>query len=196
MWPGNLPFTATVESVQRHFASLKPISVRLGKKRDDPTKTRGFAFVEFATIGHMKTALEHFHHSEIDDGKGGKRKINVELTYGDPGRTTPSLGGNQPLTWTPIPRRHSAGGGGKNSKRRERIKAKNEKLNERRQKRLKAEQEAKAAKKAQAGNDAKGNSSSSKPEEEALVDKDHADVHPSRRNQVQLADRKRRKKHN
>jgi len=78
---GNLPFTATADSVRAHFAALHPISVRLLTQRDDPSKSRGIAFVEFGRFDHMKTCLDKMHHSIFNDGKSPARKINVELTY-------------------------------------------------------------------------------------------------------------------
>lgn len=78
---GNLPYTATAASVQAHFASLQPASVRLLTQRDNPSKSRGIAFVEFDRYDHMKTCLEKFHHTEFDDGMSPARRINVELTY-------------------------------------------------------------------------------------------------------------------
>jgi nucleolar protein 6 len=78
---GNLPFTATADAVREHFATLQPTSVRLLTQRDQPTKSRGIAFVEFAGYDHMKTCLKKFHHTEFDDGKSAPRRINVELTY-------------------------------------------------------------------------------------------------------------------
>jgi nucleolar protein 6 len=78
---GNLPFTATTASIQKHFASVKPISVRHLTHKDDPKKSKGAAFVEFDGYDHMKTCLKLFHHSMFDDGISPARKINVELTY-------------------------------------------------------------------------------------------------------------------
>jgi nucleolar protein 6 len=83
---GNLPYTATAESVRAHFATLQPTSVRLLTQRDDPSKSRGIAFVEFGRYDHMKTCLKKFHHTEFVDendkkSKGPPRRINVELTY-------------------------------------------------------------------------------------------------------------------
>jgi nucleolar protein 6 len=78
---GNLPFTANTASVTKHFASVKPISVRALTKKEDPTKSKGIAFVEFDGYDHMKTCLKLFHHSMFDDGLSAPRKINVELTY-------------------------------------------------------------------------------------------------------------------
>lgn len=77
---GNLPFTATRESVAAHFAALHPASVRLLTEKADAAKSRGMAFVEFARFDHMQTALAKFHHSDFDDGRSAPRKINVELT--------------------------------------------------------------------------------------------------------------------
>ena len=81
---GNLPFTANTASVTKHFASVKPISVRALTKKDDPTKSKGIAFVEFDGYDHMKTCLKLLHHSMFDDGLSAPRKINVELTYVPP----------------------------------------------------------------------------------------------------------------
>ena len=81
---GNLPFTATADEVRAHFASLQPTSVRLLTQRDNPSKSRGIAFVEFAGYDHMKTCLAKFHHSEFDDGSAQPRRINVELTFVSP----------------------------------------------------------------------------------------------------------------
>lgn len=78
---GNLPFSATAESVKRHFASLSPTSVRLLTSRDDPSRSRGIAFVEFSGYDRMRTCLAKFHHTEFDDGVSPPRRINVELTY-------------------------------------------------------------------------------------------------------------------
>ena len=77
---GNLPFTATLDAVRAHFASIDPSSIRLLTHKEDPTKSRGHAFVEFDRFDHMKTCLEKFHHTEFDDGISPARKINVELT--------------------------------------------------------------------------------------------------------------------
>ncbi|OBT99341.1 hypothetical protein VE01_02588 [Pseudogymnoascus verrucosus] len=117
---GNLPFTATVESITAHFAAVHPISVRNLTQKDDPTKSKGCAFVEFEGYDHMKTCLKTYHHSEFDDGKGGGgRKINVELT---------------------------AGGGGNTKVRKGKIAEKNEKLMEQRTRRIGEEEKQKLVK--------------------------------------------------
>ena len=65
----------------------------------------------------MSTCLEMFHHSMFDDGLSPARKINVELT---------------------------AGGGGKKSVvRKDRLKVKNDRLNERRQRKVERDLEKK-----------------------------------------------------
>lgn len=78
---GNLPFTATKDSIRKHFASVQPKSIRPLTEKTNPTKCKGTAFVEFEGYDHMKTCLKLFHHSEFNDGISAARKINVELTY-------------------------------------------------------------------------------------------------------------------
>jgi len=77
---GNLPFSATTDSITKHFAAMKPKSVRHLTQKDNPTKSKGYAFVEFEGYDHMKTCLKLMHHSNFDDGISPPRKINVELT--------------------------------------------------------------------------------------------------------------------
>ncbi|KAF4952084.1 hypothetical protein FSARC_12716 [Fusarium sarcochroum] len=113
---GNLPFTATAETIQAHFASLNPVGVRCMSDPKDSKPCRGFAFVEFSKVWHMRTCLDKFHHSEFSDGISYPRRINVELT---------------------------AGGGGKTKQRQDKIKEKNRKLNENRTKRIERERIAK-----------------------------------------------------
>lgn len=77
---GNLPYSATAESIKAHFAPLHPTSVRCLNKRDDPTKCRGCAFVEFSSSKSIRTCLDKWHHSTFDDGISKARKINIEMT--------------------------------------------------------------------------------------------------------------------
>ncbi|KAL2866023.1 RNA-binding protein [Aspergillus lucknowensis] len=102
---GNLPYSANTESLKAHFEKIQPISVRVATRQDDPTKCRGFGFVEFDNYDRMKTCLKLYHHSSFDDGKYPPRRINVELT---------------------------AGGGGKSEHRKAKIEYKNQKLAEER----------------------------------------------------------------
>lgn len=76
---GNLPYTATVESIKKHFEKNPPASVRVATEKGS-SKCRGFAFIEFDHYDRMKTCLKLYHHSQFDDGKSPARRINVELT--------------------------------------------------------------------------------------------------------------------
>ncbi|KAG6038539.1 hypothetical protein E4U41_004107 [Claviceps citrina] len=116
---GNLPFSATAASIRAHFAALDPISVRCLKNKGDARPCRGIAFVEFAHARSMRTCLDKFHHSVFEDGVSEGRKINVELT---------------------------AGGGGSTQFRKDKIRQKNNKLDENRAKRIDKENNAKSAK--------------------------------------------------
>jgi nucleolar protein 6 len=128
---GNLPYTTTDASLHAHFKKLQPFTLR---HRTDPQtkRSKGFAFLEFENYDRMETCLKKYHHSMFDpeeyreaEGKfsvsqkgprrgekTGGRKINVELT---------------------------AGGGGKSAVRQEKIKLKNNALEEQRKRRAEAE---------------------------------------------------------
>ncbi|KAK8016290.1 hypothetical protein PG993_014479 [Apiospora rasikravindrae] len=118
---GNLPYSATVADIEQHFSAVHPTAVRLLHEKTNPNKSRGVAFVEFAGYDHMKTCLKTLHHSTMTcqgrdyhgRPKEDERKINVELT---------------------------AGGGGNTDYRKERIRAKNEKLTGERERRAKQEE--------------------------------------------------------
>ncbi|KAF2452558.1 hypothetical protein BDY21DRAFT_311923 [Lineolata rhizophorae] len=102
---GNLPYSVTKEGLAKHFKKVSPNSIRpITDKKTG--KSKGFAFLEFDRFDHMKSCLSLYHHTHYDDGAGGTRKINVELTAG--------------------------GGGSKSETRNSRIKSKNEKLVEER----------------------------------------------------------------
>jgi nucleolar protein 6 len=111
---GNLPFSATKESVQAHFKSIMPFSIRLPMKEDAPTKCKGWGFLEFEQFDKLKTALKLYHHSMFNDGISPERKINVELTVG---------------------------GGGNSEKRKYKIKEKNKKLSDERTRNRMSEEE-------------------------------------------------------
>ncbi|KAI5464285.1 hypothetical protein BGZ63DRAFT_401249 [Mariannaea sp. PMI_226] len=113
---GNLPFSATADTIKAHFASLSPASVRCMSDPNSDKPCRGIAFVEFSKVWHMRTCLDKFHHSMFNDGVSPPRRINVELT---------------------------AGGGGKTKNRQEKIREKNRKLDENRTKRIEREKTAK-----------------------------------------------------
>ncbi|EGD86161.1 hypothetical protein H112_07089 [Trichophyton rubrum D6] len=124
----NLPYTATQESVTKHFEKLQPTSVRVPLERGGK-KGRGFAFVEFAGFDRMKTCLKQYHGTMFEDGDKPARKIKVELTAG--------------------------GGGSKSEARKMKILEKNQKLKE---ERARDAQEAKRAKTASATTNGAGTS--------------------------------------
>lgn len=76
---GNLPFTATDDSIKKHFTKVKPSSIRHSTLKDTG-KSKGFAFIEFEDYDRMQTCLKLYHHSSFEDGESPPRKLNVELT--------------------------------------------------------------------------------------------------------------------
>lgn len=76
---GNLPYTATDESISKHFVKINPKSIR-HRKEKDTGKSKGFAFLEFEGYDRMKTCLKLYHQSNFEDGASSARKLNVELT--------------------------------------------------------------------------------------------------------------------
>lgn len=79
LFTGNLPYTATTESISEHFQKAQPRSVRHRTEKDSG-KSKGFAFLEFDGYDRMKTCLKLYHHSSFDDKQSPPRKINLELT--------------------------------------------------------------------------------------------------------------------
>jgi len=161
---GNLPFTATDDSITKHFAKVHPQSIR---HRTDRTtgKSKGFAFLEFNAYDRMKTCLKLYHHSNFDDGQSPARRLNVELTVG--------------------------GGGGKSKDRKAKLRLKNVKLNEERQRRAESEKDAKTEGKTGDTKSAKGHRRVTTVGDEASglksgTDELHGDIHPSRRNRLLL----------
>ena len=156
---GNLPYTATTESIAKHFTRNPPTAIRLPTHRDNDDKTtsityekrggrtKGFAFLEWEDYDRMKTALKLYHHSVFDDGVSEARKVNVELT---------------------------AGGGGGGKGRKEKIKGKNTKLEVERMREKKRKREEKEERR-QGREKAKG--------DKITMDRARTgmgDVHPSR----------------
>jgi len=173
---GNLPYTTTDSSLEAHFEKLKPFTLR---HRTDPKtkKSKGFAFLEFENYDRMKTCIKLYHHSLFDPAgsedpspddpdaakkrrkQKGARKINVELT---------------------------AGGGGKAEHRKEKIKAKNVRLDEQRKRRLDEERKVKEKQRVK---NAKSGDSEAKVGKTAAPDDalDHtASMHPSRLARLQV----------
>ena len=147
---GNLPYSATQADIASHFAAVHPTSIRLLHSRTDPRKSRGIAFVEFARYDHMKTCLKTLHHSTMrvgaaaSDGKQGKsgKGGKVQNGQGEEGRFE-----ERKFEERKINVELTAGGGGNTGHRRDKIRAKNAKLNEERARRATAEAQERAAKK-------------------------------------------------
>lgn len=168
---GNLPFSATKDSIAKHFSKVSPTSIRLMTHKDSG-KSKGYAFMDFDHYDRMKTCLKLYHHSNFDDGVSSARKINVELT---------------------------AGGGGNNETRKSKLAAKNTKLNGQRKRRVMEEEkkknrhEAKEQKKQQ-GAKGKGkgkplglDDTTNMPTEASVAKRDtHAGIHPSRLARLQF----------
>lgn len=141
-------------------------------EKSNNEKARGFAFLEFEAYDRMKTCLKLYHHSSFDDGKSPARRINVELTYVF--SFLPPL----PQKWNEANYGwHSAGGGGsKSTARKEKLKEKNSKLQQER------ERDAKESMKKKKGEKDGGESKQGKEAEaEAGPGDDFGDIHPSRR---------------
>ena len=184
LFVGNLPYKTSDAALRTHFKSLEPFTLR---HRTEPKmgKSKGFAFLEFENYDRMKTCLKLYHHSMFDpekaeagvdeadaEGEGrhdkkakkvkdGKhaRRINVELT---------------------------AGGGGKAEGRKEKIRVKNERLGEQRQRRADAEKKERE-KKAKEDGEANGVEPAKKKQKKTkIVEETNVggealpDVHPSR----------------
>ncbi|KAF2767891.1 hypothetical protein EJ03DRAFT_139196 [Teratosphaeria nubilosa] len=173
---GNLPYDTTDASLAAHFAKIAPAAIR---HRTDPKtkKSKGFAFLEFDGYDRMKTCLKLYHHSEFDPatyegeqsaigaqsgGRGkkarGPRRINVELT---------------------------AGGGGKTEGRMGKIKSKNVRLEEQRQRRAELERKEKLKAEKKKGGAAGGGERAKKEDPQAETKGgvgagDNAGMHPSR----------------
>ncbi|KAI1116597.1 hypothetical protein F5Y14DRAFT_448755 [Nemania sp. NC0429] len=180
---GNLPYSATQAQITAHFASVHPTSVRLLHRRDDPSRSRGVAFVEFARYDHMKTALKLFHHSTFrcpassssfsnTNGRTNNRARNAREN-----KSTHQGGEDGPFEERKINVELTAGGGGNTEYRRERIRAKNEKLNDERARRAREEARLRD-KKGRQGEEGKQDEEKKKQTQE-----DEA-VHPSRRRRV------------
>ncbi|KAJ4373966.1 hypothetical protein N0V83_002705 [Neocucurbitaria cava] len=85
---GNLPYSATKEQIEEHFAKIKPTEIRL-RTYKGTNKFMGTCFVEFDRFDRMETCLKKYHHSLFPDGKKKSegRKINVELSAGGGGNS-------------------------------------------------------------------------------------------------------------
>lgn len=168
---GNLPYTATTQQISLHFSKLQPKAIRMSTDKQTG-KSKGFAFLEFDNYDKMKTCLKLYHHSIFDpepeaqenasrqgfrkDQKSAGRKINVELTAG--------------------------GGGGKSAGRKDKIRQKNQKLDEERARdwEKKRKDEIEKERKGKGGQRVSG----ANAEDTAKVGDDRGDIHPSRLGRV------------
>lgn len=173
---GNLPYKTTDSSLDKHFAKLKPFTLR---HRTDPEtkKSKGFAFLEFENYDRMKTCLKLYHHSLFDPEAIDRGEAPVE-----PGAQKESLpaqdaafkGRHQKMKETArkINVELTAGGGGKTEERKEKIKVKNAKLDEERKRRAEEERKGKekqAEKDAKAGLRNKKTADKTKGEKKTVV---------------------------
>lgn len=185
---GNLPYSATTESIASHFAKLSPRAIR---HRTDPQtgKSKGFAFLEFDRYDRMKTCLKLYHHSIFNLDKQDSSKHDRGHHNAGPGQQHQQAE-DRPRTEQRGRRINvelTAGGGGGGSTRRAKIQEKNKRLEAQRKKTRKAtraESRGKAATK-----DAVGGNDGDPATHKGQTDKgtrDEADthVHPSRRGRV------------
>ncbi|OQN96496.1 hypothetical protein B0A48_17069 [Cryoendolithus antarcticus] len=151
---GNLPYTTTDASLNLHFKSLQPFTLR---HRTDPAtkKSKGFAFLEFENYDRMKTCLKLYHHSYFDPENPEKSKLVVEgepepepqaAVYGGKrGRAKKETGRKINVELT-------VGGGGSGSTvRKEKIKVKNVRLEEQRARRTELGRKERAKKEGKEG---------------------------------------------
>ncbi|KPI44601.1 uncharacterized protein AB675_8806 [Cyphellophora attinorum] len=146
---GNLPYTTTAESLTHHFRKLQPFTVRHSTEKSNPKKSKGFAFLEFPSYDSMKTCIKLYHHSSFDPDAhlkenddtttdaveaGGKKK-NPKKEVEAPPKDTTAQHLKRPTDKTRrINVELTAGGGGaKSNDRRNKIKNKNAKLAEERE---------------------------------------------------------------
>lgn len=135
---GNLPYSTTDDSLQTHFKSLQPFTLR---HRTDPKtkKSKGFAFLEFEGYDRMKTALKLFHHSYFDpEAPEGLKAQEPEVQPRSFGRGKPKKPSGRKINVE-----LTAGGGGGKDNRKEKIRVKNVRLEEQRERRAEFERKEK-----------------------------------------------------
>jgi nucleolar protein 6 len=118
---GNLPYNTTSAQVHSHFIKIadgiKSIRLPSDKKTG---KGKGFAFLEFDGFDKMKTCLKLYHHSIFDPS------VETEDKEAKPGQKETGKGRRINVDLT-------VGGGGAGKERKEKIHAKNQKLDEQRE---------------------------------------------------------------
>ncbi|KAK6430201.1 hypothetical protein LTR95_013644 [Oleoguttula sp. CCFEE 5521] len=151
---GNLPYTTTDASLNLHFKSLQPFTLR---HRTDPAtkKSKGFAFLEFENYDRMKTCLKLYHHSYFDPENPEKSKLVVEGEP-EPEPQAAVYGGKRGKAKKETGRKINVeltvgGGGSGSSARKEKIKVKNVRLEEQRTRRAELERKERAKKEGKDG---------------------------------------------
>ena len=166
---GNLPYNATAAQVKSHFIKIADGIKSIRLPTDKQTgKGKGFAFLEFDGFDKMKTCLKLYHHSIFDPS------VETEDKEAKPGQKETGKGRRINVDLT-------VGGGGAGKERKEKIHAKNRKLEEQRERaHLKekelAAQEGKKEKKITTG------ANGVVPHKEEVEDR--GAIHPSRLNRV------------
>lgn len=167
---GNLPYSTTDDSLQEHFKSLQPFTLR---HRTDPktNKSKGFAFLEFEGYDRMKTALKLYHHSYFDpeapEGLKGQEPEQQPRSFGR-GKPKKPSGRKINVELT-------AGGGGGKDNRKEKIRVKNVRLEEQRERRIEFERKEKMREDRKAGKQKGGEAPAAQGGAEAMEG-----IHPSR----------------
>ncbi|KAF3219125.1 hypothetical protein TWF106_007235 [Orbilia oligospora] len=162
---GNLPYTTTQATLTAHLSTVKPTGVRIATyKPGEAPKGRGFK----SKKPTPSSSLE-------EDSKGSETicKGYAFVEFPDAGRMKSclSLFHHSEFEGRKINVELTAGGGGKSSDRKERVKAKNESLNTERKKRYEEDKK----KRAERGE---------KVEEEKVEEEVEDGIHPSRRKRV------------
>ncbi|KAM0718082.1 hypothetical protein Q7P37_006414 [Cladosporium fusiforme] len=172
---GNLPYSTTDDSLKEHFKSLQPFTLR---HRTDPktNKSKGFAFLEFEGYDRMKTALKLYHHSYFDP------EAPEGLKGQEPEPQPRSFGRGKPKkpTGRKINVELTAGGGGGKDNRKEKIRVKNVRLEEQRERRIEFEKKEKMREDRTAGKQQGQDAPAAKGGAEAMEG-----IHPSRMRNLQ-----------
>ena len=194
---GNLPYSTTTPAIAAHFSKLTPLSIR-HSTNPETNKSKGFAFLEFDGYEKMSTCLKLYHRSMLDPDKttaaapvAPKPKADVMLDNLDegedegPDETKIKDASRRDAEHRPrrINVELTAGGGGKSSNRRDRIKVKNTKLKEQRDRARKKESAARTAKQKENGEAAVATEKTTvktQAVEKPAVDSGNSQMHPSR----------------
>ncbi|RMZ77346.1 hypothetical protein DV737_g4419, partial [Chaetothyriales sp. CBS 132003] len=138
---GNLPFNTTTEALEKHFSGVAPFKLRHSTDKASG-KSKGFAFIEFDHYDRMKTCLQLYHHSYFSQDTAGTAAENEGTSASaggaadgqDKGSDSKKKGKKDKGRRINV--ELTAGGGGKSFRRQERIKLKNRKLAEQRERKV------------------------------------------------------------